>query len=167
MFIICIIEGIYAFQTENLHFLFVFDNAGIPIYSYTFDFIHKEDSSIDVPSISSPDEILLSGALKAIFSLLTNFTGVNQTVKEIKLEQETILVTPSKLNQYAVVLLLEEPNAFYRSATLNFSRQFFEILDKIKPNERLVGVQLKQANTLIKEFFGVNKRYECNHFIRE
>ncbi|WP_371804401.1 hypothetical protein [Candidatus Lokiarchaeum ossiferum] len=157
LFIVIMSKGIHIFQAENLHYLFVFNQAGIAPYTFSFEQLNQEKPSNKERTILQKNDsvgILLPAVLKAIFTLLSDLTGTNQNVQEIRLEHETILVSSSLDKKYAVVLLLEEPNEFYRTTTSQFTQQFFTDFPDLHKNKMMAGKDLAHANSLIRKYYG-------------
>lgn len=157
LFIIILLNGIHIFQAENLHYLFVFNQAGIAPYTFSFEQSNLDQTSKkERTNLQRNDSVgvLLPAVLKAIFTLLSDLTGTNQRVQEIRLDHETIIVSSSSDQKHAVVVLLEEPNEFYRTTTSQFTQHFFTDFPDLHKNKLMSGKELAHANSLIRKYYG-------------
>ncbi len=154
IFLIYLNSGIHVFQEEGLRRLMIIDNAGLPLYSYLFSgFEGKEMSSQQLEN----EEMMFSGALKAISSLFGELTGANQTLKEIILDKIVLLVQLSPEKDKLVILFCDRPTKFHREAIEHFTDSLFKEVPVWFENLRISGENEATIVELIKKYFGLRK----------
>lgn len=142
--------GLFIFQGDDLRQLLIIANSGIPMYGYSFRTFHREDSD----TLGDTErEILFSGALKSITMLMSEFTGSNKNVKEIKM-QDLVLIIRQAGKDYVTVLMTAKSTKFNRDALDRFSIAITDLLSEKSKHETLSTNQIKVANELLESIFG-------------
>ena len=144
--------GNFILQGEILQHMVILDSEGLPIYGYKFSKDTEHGDGIN------DREILFSGALTAISSLITQFTGnESQEVKEITLNGLIIMVSSIKVqeNNYSVVLLTKKSTVFYRDSLKKFTKNIPMIIEQNMERNYAFNVdQIKNTNILLESSFG-------------
>ncbi len=148
-------SGIHIFQEEGLRRLMIIDNAGLPLYSYLFSgFEGKEMSDQQFEN----EEMMFSGALKAISSLFAELTGANQTLKEIILDKIVLLVQLSPTKDKIVILFCDRATKFHREAIEHFTDTLFKEVPVWLENLRISGENETRIINLIDNYFGLRNK---------
>ncbi len=146
--------GIFVLQSESLNLLLIVDESGIPVYSYYF-----KEYTTDYEHISKHDgtdqEILFSGALKAISTLLSEFTGAKKEVKEIVLDNMTLLV--KQIDNFSIVLITDKVTEFFEDALEAFSLNVQEVFTHIIVETGMNSQQKEKTEKLVEIHFGTNR----------
>lgn len=145
--------GNFILQGEILQHMVILDSEGLPIYGYKFN-MNDIDNEDDI----NDREILFSGALTAVSSLITEFTGnTSQEVREITLNGLIIMVSSIKVqeNNYSVVLLTKKSTVFYRDSLKKFTKNIPMIIEQnMQRNYGFTVEQVKNTNMLLESSFG-------------
>jgi hypothetical protein len=144
--------GIFIFRDDTLRLLIVIDDSGIPSYTYRF-----RDSNND--EVGTNDEMLFSGALKAVSMLFSSLTGSEMDVKEIVLEGAHLTIMRSKIakRDVSVVLISDKSSAFYQEAVIGFSEKFPIYMVPANEFEVISGEKKKKIDDLVESLFGILK----------
>lgn len=146
--------GNYILQGEILQHMVILDSDGFPLYGYKFNDLQSDSDDGDI----NDKEILFSGALSAISSLISEFTGsTSHEVKEITLNGLIIMISSVKVQEkrYSVVLLTKKSTIFYRDSLKKFTKNIPLIIGQnIKRNYGFTVDQIKNTNKLLESSFG-------------
>ncbi|MHA1733407.1 MAG: hypothetical protein ACTSU5_15780 [Promethearchaeota archaeon] len=99
-------------QPQNIYKLFVILESGLPVFSHEFS------GEVEI------DDTLLSGALNAITSLMTEAVGVNESLDQIRFGDRVLLV--SIREKIAGILITDQPTTFLRDGLDNFLTRFLQ-----------------------------------------
>ena len=141
--------GFYIFKGESLRKLIIITNYGIPVYSY--DFRSLKDGQTISDKISS--EILFSGAMSSISTLLSEFTGKDKKVEEILLSDLVIMIN-GFVENYSIILLVDHSSKFYRTAIERFTEMTIDLVNGLKKGMVFNNNEIKIANKFIEQAFG-------------
>jgi hypothetical protein len=132
--------------------LIVIDDSGLP--SYTYRFRDNQNSEI-----GNNDEMLFSGALKAVSLLFSSLTGSEMDVKEIVLEGAHLTIKRSKIanRDVSVVLISDRTSAFYQDAVNLFAVKFPIHMVPVNEFEVVTGEKKDKIDQLVNELFGILK----------
>lgn len=146
--------GIFLFQGDSLRRLIIITDSGLPIYSYSFRrFNIEEDIRSDSLSERGGQEVLFSGAIKSISYLLSEFTGSNEVIREIFLD-DTVMMVKMLPNNSSVILLSNKSTKFFRNAIDKFSSLVSSLAEEIPDGQAFNTYQVKVANELLESSFG-------------
>ncbi len=145
IFYVYLRQGVLSFRGEALERLLVLDETGLPQYSYRFSSTNEVGSN--------DEDVLFSGALQAISSLLGELTGTRQQVREITLEGVILVV--QRVGQRTIILVTQQSTKIYREALARFSSLVNEVVGEIPPHQTFSDAQSATTDTLIRESFGV------------
>ncbi len=143
--------GVFLFQSESLRHLIIINDAGIPLYQHSFT--TPKNSNETESNEEGVDIILFSGALKAISSLLKEFTGVDQEVKEIRLAN-TYLIIKSISDSLSCVLITDKSTKFFNEALTRFSKKLQKVAENIVPEIVPDDTVIKEIDDLVENLFG-------------
>ena len=99
--------GDILLKTDELKQFIVINQIGISLYSYDFDQLYEKNSSSENKSGDEGKTLMFSGAIKAVSSLLSELTGIQQNLREIVLNKTVMIVYHSPDSQYSFVLILD------------------------------------------------------------
>ena len=146
--------GNYILQGEILQHIVIIDSEGPPIYGYKFNNLIDNDDEHDI----NDREVLFSGALTAISSLISEFTGnISQEVKEITLNGLIIMISSVMVQEkgYSVVLLTKKSTIFYRDSLKKFTTNIPLIIgENMQRNYGFTVDQIKNTSILLESSFG-------------
>ena len=147
--------GMFIIQSRSLRRLLIINSAGIPVYSYLFQ--HFEDSSRE--DVTDQD-ILFSGALNAISSLILEFTGTEHTIEEIFFRNLLMMIKQSK--DLSVVLVADQSTLFFREALESFSKKLHESIPDIDSKNLFSEEQRNFTTMLLEQQLGVGGREDAS-----
>jgi hypothetical protein len=133
----------YFMQSRKISRLTIISNSGLPIYDFNFD--PKYDGN----------ELLLSGALTAIKSVMTEATGSSTELRSI-IFGDLHIITEVR-DGFAANLIVESSSAFLKESLRLFTDEFY-ILYKLKSDDSVViDPHLhKEADKLLQRIFGIS-----------
>lgn len=142
--------GIFIFRSELLQLLFVLDDSGIPSYSFRFRDISSE-------RLTDDDEMLFSGALKAVSMLFQNLTGSEVDLKEIVLENAHVMIQriPIQNQSLSAVLIAKKSSSFYQDALNLFAQLYSKKANDISSLEVISGAKRQEIDEIVKKCFGI------------
>ncbi len=146
--------GAYLLQSDDLKRLIIISSElGLPVYSYNF--LTTEGQERKLPF--EDQEILFSGALKAISTLFGEFTGqIDQNIKELHLDN--IIVMGNRIDkEISIILLTERSTRFFREGLDKLTKQlatFFAGID-LDPNVSISKHYINNLNKLVEDNFGL------------
>ncbi len=138
-------DSIFIFQGEGLKKLLIISPSGIPVYTYTFRNINEENQTLEEENTS---EILFSGAFTSISILLSEFTGKERAVEEIKLSGMTMMIQ-SITKKYNVILIVDKPTTFYRTSIIKFADLIRDVIDHNELERTFNNEEIKIANQIL------------------
>lgn len=144
-------SGAAILQAESLQKLLIISNEGMPLYSYSFQ---AEDSD-SIPFNSQ--DVLFSGALRAISTLFSEFTGtMDQSLKEVTLENVVVMANQIADKRFLAVLLVDQTTRFFREAFEKATQQLDGVVSqsKLHPNKTLSIPQIQRLDQVIESNFG-------------
>lgn len=140
-------NGVYILGNLSLRRLIMINDSGTSIFGYVFQSF--QDSKM---TDGYEQEILFSGAIQAITSLLNELTGANDDLISLDLESTSILF--ERLSDHnSVLLVVDEPTAADREALKAFKVQINRELDKI-PEQRIDKTQTNTITRITEQLFG-------------
>jgi len=116
-----------------------------------FDKPRKEEKVVEMPD--EDQELLFSGALRAISILLEEFTGTNHTIEEIFFGNLLMMIKQCK--DLSIVLVADKSTLFFREALESFSNQLYKTIPDIDNTLNFTTEQTKKASLLLEQQFGV------------
>jgi len=147
--------GMFIIQSRHLRRLLIINSAGIPVYSYLFQ--HFEESNLE--DVADQD-ILFSGALNAISTLILEFTGTEHTIEEIFFKNLLMMIKQSK--DLSVVLVADQSTLFFREALESFSNQLHNFIPNIDPQNMFTEEQRNFTTMLLEQQLGVGGREDAS-----
>lgn len=146
-------HGVFILQDDSLRRLIVMNDTGLPVYSYIFrEFTPRGDTE----GMSAEEEnVLFTGALQAVSMLLSEFTGANQAVKEIRLDRHMMMVRGNPNSKCTIILFTDKSTQFFTDALSEFAAAFFDDVSEIRPNRNLGEEQTTSTDLLVQQCFGV------------
>ena len=108
-------------------------------------------------------ELLFSGALRAISILLEEFTGTNHTIEEIFFGNLLMMIKQCK--DLSIVLVADKSTLFFREALESFSKQLYSTIPDIDNTLNFTKEQTKNASLLLEQQFGVGGKSDM-HWLR-
>jgi hypothetical protein len=155
--------GMFNIQSQSLRRLLVINQGGIPVYSYVFQHFDKPKKEEDVVEMPDEDqELLFSGALRAISILLEEFTGTNHTIEEIFFGN--LLMMIKQCRDLSIVLVADKPSIFFREALESFSKQLHKTIPNIDKTLNFTKEQTEKASILLEHQFGVGGKSDMHWF---
>ncbi len=144
-------NGPKTFQFHMLRRLILVNDGGVPIYSYTFQKFNDDQSA----RYSDPmaDEILFSGAISAVSTLMKEFVGQKEDLKEIKLNNTKFIIDRIN-NKVSIILIIDKSTKANRELLREFVKYLEKIFENKIPIEMFTTDQIKITNSLVKEIFG-------------
>jgi hypothetical protein len=157
--------GMFNIQSQSLRRLLVINQGGIPVYSYVFQHFDKPKKEEDVVEMPDEDqELLFSGALRAISILLEEFTGTNHTIEEIFFGN--LLMMIKQCRDLSIVLVADKPSIFFREALESFSKQLHKTIPNIDKTLNFTKEQTEKASILLEHQFGVGGKSDM-HWLKK
>lgn len=154
--------GMFRIKSQSLKRLLVIDAGGVPIYSYNFEELNlNNDKSSNIENGKDQD-ILFSGALRAISILLEEFTGTNHSLEEIFFGNLFLII--KQVQDFSIVLVTEHSSIFFKEALNSFSSNLFNQLSNSSMCLNLSQNQEKVATQLLEDKFGVGGRVDLGLF---
>jgi hypothetical protein len=153
--------GMFNIQSQSLRRLLIINQGGIPVYSYVFQHFEKpkkEETTIEMPD--EDQELLFSGALKAISILLEEFTGTNHTIEEIFFGNLLMMIKQCK--DLSIVLVADKSSIFFREALESFSKQLHKTIPDIDTIFNFTKEQTTRASLLLEHQFGVGGKTDMH-----
>lgn len=152
-------SGTFFLPAKTLQKFLIISTEGMPLYSYSF----QPDESESIPFDSQ--DVLFSGALRAISTLFSEFTGkMDQTLKEVTLESVIVMANQIVDRRFLVVLLVEQSTRFFREAFDNATEQLDHFISQNKPHphKTLTIPQIQAMDQVIENNFGggLQRNYE-------
>ncbi|TXT64180.1 MAG: membrane protein of unknown function [Promethearchaeota archaeon] len=144
--------GLFILQEETLRRLIIMDSIGLLKYSYEFRKFASKESKDDEDM-----DILFTGALKAVSSLLGELTGADQELKEIRLNKMNLLVGRTSDNQLTLVLLVDKSTKFFREAFSQVQKKVLSKIGDYEPNEIFNQKISSKLDLLIQNSFGLGE----------
>ncbi len=144
-------SGTFILPAQSLQKFIIIGNEGIPLHSYNFQ--PEENDGI---SFNSQD-ILFSGALKAISNLFSEFTGkMDQALKEVTLESVVVMANQIANQRFLTVLLVDQSTRFFQEAFENTTQQLDLLVSnfELHPGKTLLIPQIKSIDKIIERNFG-------------
>ncbi|MHA2232828.1 MAG: hypothetical protein ACXAB4_10085 [Candidatus Hodarchaeales archaeon] len=148
-------SGAAILQAESLQKLLIISHDGLPLYSYSF----QPDDSDSIPFNSQ--DVLFSGALRAISTLFSEFTGkMEQSLKEVTLENVVVMANQIAGKRFLAVLLIDQTTRFFREAFEKATQQLDVLVNesKLHPNKTLSIPQIHSLDRVIESNFGGGKQ---------
>ena len=138
-------NGILIFQEANLHRLMIVSKIGCPQYSYIFHPSEKNPQSADA---LNTEGMLFSGAIQAITTLLTEIIGQgeNQRVKEIVLNDASLLIAHTPNYNQFVILMVQKSTMFVQNVLDQFIMRLGNITEGLPNDEYIEGEQIGRAH---------------------
>lgn len=149
--------GKYVLQDEALRHLILVNNDGMPLYGYEFQKrLLNEETSAYGGMLISDQEILFSGALKAVSTLIGEFTGAgDMSLREIVLDNSVMMVSRIQGTEVNVVLLADKSTQYFRDALQMFTQQIQVLVNEDStPTNPFAKEQVKVANEILIANFG-------------
>jgi hypothetical protein len=142
--------GLFMFRSEMLRLLMVIDDSGIPSYSFRF-------RDVSGTQMGDDDEMLFSGALKAVSMLFQNLTGSDVDLKEIVLENAHLMIQriPDAENSNSAVLVANKSSKFYQEALSLFAEQYAKIYHTLPKLQVISGEKRNEVDDIVKQCFGI------------
>ncbi|MFQ5979583.1 MAG: hypothetical protein ACE5OZ_15755 [Candidatus Heimdallarchaeota archaeon] len=144
-------SGAAILQAESLQKLLIISREGMPLYSYSF----QPDDSDSIPFNSQ--DVLFSGALRAISTLFSEFTGtMEQSLKEVTLENVVVMANQIADKRFLAVLLIDQTTRFFREAFEKATQQLDVVVSEsnLHPNKTLSIPQIQSLDRVIESNFG-------------
>jgi len=151
IFLVFLKGGIFILREENVQRLIIINQSGSAVFYYNFFVTVKEKVNADFDD----KNLIFSGALQAVSSLLIELTGNNQVLKEIVLDNTTLLVKPADNHKYSIVLLVDRPTQYHTEALEEFSAKIFDEVGLVDECRVFSKIQTEKANEMIEEYFGL------------
>ncbi|MCY3412714.1 MAG: hypothetical protein INQ03_13835 [Candidatus Heimdallarchaeota archaeon] len=142
-------NGIFVIQKDSLRRLIIFQIGGLPLFTYHFN-DYDEENTTD----QDEDSYLFSGALIAISSLLEELTGSKEVLKQISLENSTLIISKTNDPEIFVVLFVERYTSFFADVLFRFSMDFIDRIGDYAIGSGFNEAQNKQIQELIEEYLG-------------
>ncbi|MCG3222859.1 MAG: hypothetical protein H7647_00215 [Candidatus Heimdallarchaeota archaeon] len=153
--------GMFNIQSQSLRRLLIINQGGIPVYSYVFQHFDKPKKEETTVEMADEDqELLFSGALKAISILLEEFTGTNHTIEEIFFGN--LLMMIKQCRDLSIVLVADESSIFFREALESFSKQLHKTIPDINQIFNFTKEQTTKASLLLEHQFGVGGKTDMH-----
>jgi hypothetical protein len=143
--------GIFILQEETLRKLIIMDSAGILKYSYEFRKFASKQGKRDEDA-----DLLFSGALKAISSLLGELTGSDQELREIHLDKITLLVGSASNRELSMVLMVDNSTKFFRDAFNKVLSELPSTIGQFEDNATFDLDTSVKLDSLIQNRFGLD-----------
>ncbi|MFX0115536.1 MAG: hypothetical protein ACFFB3_13390 [Candidatus Hodarchaeota archaeon] len=153
-------SGTVILPAQSLQKFIIISNEGMPLYSYNFQ--PEADESVPFDS----QDVLFSGALRAISALFSEFTGkMDQTLKEVTLESVVVMGSQLAEQRFLAVLLVDYSTRFFQEAFDNATEQLDRLVSRIslKPGKTLTIPQIQALDQIIERNFGggIQRKYEA------
>ncbi|MHA2273180.1 MAG: hypothetical protein ACXACI_15050 [Candidatus Hodarchaeales archaeon] len=155
-------SGTFILPAESLQKFIIIGTEGMPLFSYNF----QPDESESIPF--DHQDVLFSGALRAISTLFSEFTGkLDQALKEVTLENVVVMANQIADRRFLAVLLVEQSTRFFREAFDNATEQLDHFIsqnqNKLHPNKTLTIPQIQAMDQVIESNFGggLQRNYEA------
>ena len=152
-FIFYKIGGMYIIQSRSLRRLLIINSAGIPVYSYIFQHFDTSISDYD-------EDVLFSGALSALSTLIMEFTGTQHSIEEIFFKNLLMMIKQAK--EFSVVLIADQSTYFFKEALESFCKQLYEKVPDIIPEYIFTDKQRHQTTLLLEQQLGVGGREDIS-----
>lgn len=144
-------SGTFILPAQSLQKFIIVGTEGLPLYSYNF----QPDESASIPF--DDRDVLFSGALRAISTLFSEFTGkLDQALKEVTLENVVVMANQIADRRFLAVLLVEQSTRFFREAFDNVTEQLEHLMsqNKLHPHKTLTIPQIQSMDQVIERNFG-------------
>ena len=151
IFLVFLKGGLFILREENLQRLIIVNNSGAAVFYYNFFVTEKDKVNADFDD----KNLIFSGAIQAVSSLLIELTGAKQVLKEIVLDNTTLLVKPTRNKQYSILLLVDRPTFYHVEALEVFSDKIFDVVGLVEECRVFDWKQTEKANAMIEEYFGL------------
>lgn len=138
---VLVTKSTFFMQSRKISRLIVINDNGLPIYDFTFD------------SKNSGDELLLSGALTAITSVMREATGASRDLKSIAFGDLHIITEVRE--GFAANLLVESSTAFLKEALRLFTDSFQNEYKSEIESFVIDPLSTKEADCLLQKYFGI------------
>ncbi len=142
----------------SLRYLIVMDSGGVPVFSFSFQLGSLIELSAP-RSQDSPDahrEALYSGAISGISSLISEMVDSKQTVEQIILNRDIVIVRQVLGSQYAILLFTGRATKLFLDALDKFSQEIVPVLETITPLKTFSPENVEHTSQLVAKHFGPN-----------
>lgn len=141
--------GLFIFKDESLRKLFILDDSGMIYFSYSFRSFQNKETSED-------EEILFSGAINAVSSILKEFTGENKNaIEQIKLKNHHMILENIGTTPYSTILIADRHTLFYNEALQKIVKEFALLIPSMQKNQFFNKDLSSKANDIINSHFGL------------
>lgn len=156
IFILYMKGGLLILREDILQRIMIISESGVPLYTFNFTTLEKvnEEEQTNLKS-NETIEIMFSGAIKAISSLLAELTGLKQELREIVLDNTILIVKNLLFKKCYIVLVLDRRSAFYSVILEQFASKVESILDTLEEGDVFNQDQIIETNELIKTMFKI------------
>lgn len=144
-------SGTFILPAQTLQKFIIIGNEGLPLHSYNFQLEEEENVSFN------SQDVLFSGALKAISSLFNEFTGtMDQALKEVTLESVVVMANQIANQRFLAVLLVDQSTRFFQEAFETTTQQLDLLVSNFKlvPGKTLAIPQIMKIDKIIERNFG-------------
>ncbi|MHA2494700.1 MAG: hypothetical protein ACXAEI_04365 [Candidatus Hodarchaeales archaeon] len=153
-------SGTFILPGQSLQKFIIIGNEGMPLYSYNF----QPETGESVPFDSQ--DVLFSGALRAISALFSEFTGrMDQALKEVTLESVVVMGSQLAEQRFLAVLLVDYSTRFFQEAFDNATEQLDLLVSQfsLRPGKTLTIPQIQSLDQIIETNFGggIQRNYEA------
>ncbi len=141
----------------SLRYLIVMDQGGVPVFSYSFligSFF--EPAAPEGQKTTSHREALYSGAISGISSLISEMVDSKQTVEQIILNRDVVIVRQLLGGKYAALLFIGRVTQLFKDALEKFSNEILPVLETLSPLKILSPEKVENTSQLVAKHFGPN-----------
>ncbi len=144
-------KGIHVIQGDHLEMFLIINKAGLPLFSHQFT---QDTSNFEDAVPKDQEDLLISGALQAISTLLTQITGFNENVREIHMDHSVLMLDRANDNEHIVILLVDQSTKFYRNVLKQITEHIFHHIKEIPRDQKLTNENEKIVKKSLQEFLG-------------
>lgn len=144
-------SGTFILPAQSLQKFIIIGKEGLPLHSYNFQLEEEENVSFD------SQDVLFSGALKAISNLFSEFTGkMDQALKEVTFESVVVMANQIANQRFLAVLLVDQSTRFFQEAFENTTQQLDLLVSnfKLHPGKTLAIPDIMAIDKTIERNFG-------------
>ncbi|MHA2231663.1 MAG: hypothetical protein ACXAB4_04145 [Candidatus Hodarchaeales archaeon] len=144
-------SGTFILPAQSLQKFIIIGKEGLPLHSYNFQPEEGDGLSFD------SQDVLFSGALKAISNLFSEFTGkMDQALKEVTFESVVVMANQIANQRFLAVLLVDHSTRFFQEAFENTTQQLDLLVSnfKLHPGKTLAIPEIMAIDKTIERNFG-------------